>query len=399
MNLQISKEQKIFLQEARQFLDNNHPNSDRWVQKLCTTVYPELTVSLAWHKKLIPQGWVAPSWPKEYGGTGWNAVERFIWTSQCAQARVPTISPIGLSLVGPVIFHFGSSEQKIWVPQGILSSRDYWCQGFSEPDAGSDLANLKTKAILDGDEYVVSGTKIWTTHAHYANWMFALVRTKTTDRPQNGITVLLIDMKAPGVSVRPIYTMDGSHEVNQVFFDNVRVPLSCRVGSEGEGWGIAKFLLEFERGGDFVSPSLRVALCDVVEFAKKQELGGFPRGDFQLPESLAKLSMDVDVLEMLELRLISAGEGGSSPGALASMLKLRASEITQGIASAAMEIAGEQCLYDNHTKSSLGLAKDNNAEWVKTIVPRYLNSRATTIFGGTSEIQRTLIARNANLYL
>ncbi|WP_293677238.1 acyl-CoA dehydrogenase family protein, partial [uncultured Phenylobacterium sp.] len=244
-------EDLAFRDEVRTFLDEHLTPELRQAAARTTSVFTEPRYSLPWQRILHARGWVAPSWPVEYGGTGWNEVQRSIFAAECARASAPGLAPMGLRMAGPVIMGYGTEEQKAHYLPRILSGEDYWCQGYSEPGSGSDLASLQLQAISDGDDYVLSGSKIWTTHAQHANRMFLLARTSREGKNQQGITFLLMDMATPGITVKPIITLAGEHEVNQVFFDNVRVPKSGRLGQENQGWTVAKYLLEFERGGAY----------------------------------------------------------------------------------------------------------------------------------------------------
>lgn len=399
MNLQLCNEDREFLAGVRRFLAEKLPAQVRRAQRLTPTVYAEYEIMQQWHRILAAQGWSASAWPAEYGGTGWNLVQRYLWQMELARAGAPIISPIGLSLVGPVVMHFGTPEQKAWVLPAIRSGDHYWCQGFSEPGAGSDLAALRTRGILQGMRYRVSGTKIWTTHAHTAQYMAALVRTQDSARRQEGISFLLIDMKAPGVSVRPIRTIGGDHEVNQVFLDDVPVPVQHRVGADGAGWEIAKFLLEFERGGDIIAPSLRMEWAAAVDQARQSHHGAAPAiDDPDLARMIAEVGIDIDALEMLELRVMSAAASGQRPGAVASMLKLRASQLQQAVAELALRVAGPAAMrWEPQRPLYLHEDLDEMQAFFRSAAPRYLNSRANTIFGGSSEIQRSLIARMVGL--
>ncbi|HQP20831.1 MAG TPA: acyl-CoA dehydrogenase family protein, partial [Phenylobacterium sp.] len=242
MNLDLSPQDRAFQAEVREFLEEALTPELRQAGRRATSVFMEKDYSLAWQRILHQRGWVAPAWPVQYGGTGWNEMQRYIFAAECARAGAPSLSPMGLKMVGPVIMGYGTDEQKAFFLPRILSGEDYWCQGYSEPGAGSDLAALQLRAVLDGDHYVLNGSKIWTTHAHWANRMFCLVRTRTEGKAQAGITFLLLEMTAPGIEVKPIITLAGEHEVNQVFFDNVRVPVSGRIGDENAGWTVAKYL-------------------------------------------------------------------------------------------------------------------------------------------------------------
>jgi alkylation response protein AidB-like acyl-CoA dehydrogenase len=272
MHLSLSAPDVAFRDEVRAFLADALTPELKAAAGLTTSVFTDPEFSLPWQRKLHPKGWVAPGWPKEYGGPGWNEMQRYIFASECARAGTPGLSPMGLRMVGPCIMKYGTPAQKAFFLPRILTGEDYWCQGYSEPGAGSDLASLSTRADSDGDDYVLNGSKIWTTHAHFANRMFCLVRTRFEGKPQAGITFLLLEMDTPGLSVRPIITLAGEHEVNQVFFDNVRAPKSGRLGAENDGWTVAKYLLEFERGGAS-APGLKVSLARVRAMASTEPTG------------------------------------------------------------------------------------------------------------------------------
>jgi acyl-CoA dehydrogenase len=356
---------------------------------LTPSVFSEPDIAGAWHRALYKKGWVAPAWPKEYGGCGWSPAQRWIFASECARAGAPNVSPMGLQMVGPVIMKFGTQAQKGFYLPRILSGEDYWCQGYSEPGAGSDLASLKTRALRDGTDYVINGTKIWTTHAHYANRMFALVRTSDTGRKQEGISFILIDMNTPGITIRPILTIGGDHEVNQVFFDDVRVAAENLVGEEGKGWTYGKYLLEFERGGGIASARLRVGLEQVAAIARNE---GRLVGDWAA--KIADVDIDIDALETTELRAMSALSSGQNPGPVSSLLKLRTSEIRQAVTRLGVEILGSDALIVEPRRPLYNLNDPSLLpENELALVPEYLNGRAYTIFGGTSEVQRDIIAK------
>ncbi|MEQ8772751.1 MAG: acyl-CoA dehydrogenase family protein, partial [Erythrobacter sp.] len=268
MDMDFSPEDLAFREEVRDFLEHNLPASLRDGARRTPGVFVEPDIGMEWHRILHEKGWVAPHWPEENGGTGWTPTQKFIFEKECALAGAPSLAILGLKLVGPVICEFGTEEQKERFLPRILSGEDYWCQGYSEPGSGSDLASLKTTAVRDGDEYVVNGSKIWTTHAHHANWIFALVRTDPNVKKQAGITFLLIPMDQEGVEVTPIHSMSGDHEVNAVFFSDARTSAANRIGEEGQGWGIAKFLLENERGGSCFAPRLLQSIDKLEELAK-----------------------------------------------------------------------------------------------------------------------------------
>ncbi len=387
MNLLPEQDHLAFRAEVRAFLREHLTDAMRRGQRLTTGLYPEPEFSVPWQRALQKRGWLVPLWPREWGGTGWTAVQRFIFETECCLAGAPLVHPMGTRLVGPVILRFGTQQQKERFLPPILTSESYWCQGFSEPGAGSDLASLKTRALPDGDDYIVNGSKLWTTHAHHADWMFALVRTSNEGKPQQGISFLLIDMKSPGVSVRPIATIGGDHDVNEVFLENVRVPQANRIGAENAGWECAKYLLEFERGAGIFSPRLRSQLKRVGDAMESlQRAGGTPPPLLSL--RFGEVLADLDTFEMMELRMLGTLEPGRSPGPIASVLKLRSSRLKQAVAELGMEVMGPEALrwrdadapYDDPVMAAL--------------MPEYTNSRAFTIFGGAAEVQLGLIARN-----
>ena len=385
MNLSLAPAEEAFRAEVRDFLATSLTEDLRRAQRRTTGVYPEPAVSRPWQAMLAQKGWLAAAWPRQHGGPGWSAVQRFIFETECAQADAPLVHPMGIRLVAPVIMRFGTPAQQAQHLPGILSGADYWCQGFSEPGAGSDLAALRTQAVADGSDYVLNGSKIWTTHAQHANRMFALVRTGAEGRRQDGISFLLLDMQAPGITVRPIATMGGDADVNEVFFDNVRVPQSWRIGPEGGGWACAKVLLEFERGAGIASPRLRAQLRRVGD-ALAATLGAGVLAKPAMASRFGEVLADLDAFEMLELRTLGSLQPGQAPGPVASILKLRASRLRQSIAQLGLQAIGQE---------AVRLAEpgaDGDAA-VEAMLPDYLNSRAYTIFGGAAEIQLGIIAK------
>ncbi|GAD21161.1 acyl-CoA dehydrogenase family protein [Acidovorax sp. MR-S7] len=385
MDLELSPEDQKFRQEVREFLSTHLTDTLRVGQLRTTAMYPDPDVSGPWQHLLNQRGWLVPLWPVEWGGTGWTAFQRFIFETECALAGAPLVHPMGVRLVGPVLLKFGTDAQKREHLPRILSGQDYWCQGFSEPNAGSDLAALQLRADRDGEDYVLNGSKIWTTHAHFANRMFALVRTSNAGRRQDGISFLLIDMSLPGVGVRPIHTIGGDHDVNEVHFDNVRVPVSQRVGEENAGWEYAKYLLEFERGAGIFSPRLRSQLKRVASV-----LPSTGSGDGLLHKAFGDLNADLDAFEWLEARSMASLAPGSSPGPVASVLKLRASRLKQAIGALGQRALGRSGLRW-HSESPFS---DATQPQNMSLVPEYCNSRAFTIFGGAAEIQLGLIAKS-----
>lgn len=407
MDLQLTPELVDFRGTVRAFLREQLTPALRRGQQLTTAMYPEPEFSGPWQQRLRERGWLVPLWPREWGGTGWSAIERFIFETECALAGAPLVHPMGVRLVGPVILRFGTEAQKRTHLPRILSGEDYWCQGFSEPGAGSDLAALRTHAVRDGDDYIVNGSKLWTTHAHHANRMFALVRTSHAGRRQDGISFLLIDMATPGIGVRPIPTIGGDHDVNEVFFDNVRVPVANRIGDENEGWRCARYLLEFERGAGIFSPRLRAQLKRIGDVLASAPQGNGDPGTLALRRlRFGEVLADLDAFEMLELKTMCAVAPGESPGAVASILKLRASRLRQAISEMGLMLAGPEALHwragsdigdvpgdhDSDDRDDGGDRAD--AALRDCLMPDFLNARAYTIFGGAAEVQLGIIAKS-----
>ena len=344
---------------------------------------------LLWQRALYRKGWIAPHWPKAHGGTGWTPVQRHIFQLECALAYAPRLIAFGLSMVGPVIIEFGDETQKKKYLPRILSSEDWWCQGYSEPESGSDLASLRTRATPMGDHYVVDGVKTWTTLAQHADRMFCLARTSDGPKKQEGITFLLIDMRAPGVAVRPIITIDGGHEINEVRLDKVCVPVADRVGKEGQGWTIAKFLLGNERAGIAQVGQTKAQLARLKRIARDR--GAWNDPPFR--DRLARVEIELRALEIAELRIVTAEQQGRSPGPEASLLKIKGTELAQAVTELLVEAIGLDALPDR-----AGLPEGDNAapigpEYADSIAPYYFNLRKTSIFGGTNEIQRNIIAK------
>jgi acyl-CoA dehydrogenase len=388
MNLDLTPEDLAFREEVRAFLDEQLTPELRAAGRRNTSVFCEPAHSLPWQKILHAKGWVAPTWPKEYGGPGWSEIQRAIFAAECARAGAPSLAPMGLRMVGPCIIGYGTPAQKAHYLPRILSGEDYWCQGYSEPGAGSDLAALQLRAESDGEDYVLSGSKIWTTHAHHANRMFCLVRTRFEGKPQAGITFLLLDMTSPGITVKPIITLAGEHEVNQVFFDGVRAPKAGRLGEENEGWTVAKYLLEFERGGGS-APGLQVGLERVRAMAAAEGLA-----DPHDRRKLAEAEIQVQAIDISERRVLSALASGQKPGPASSMLKTQGTEAMQRIDELAVEAAGLYAAVDQPAARAPGSnVAPVGPEHSLTAMARYLNDRAASIYGGSNEIQRDIIAR------
>ncbi|WP_084421337.1 acyl-CoA dehydrogenase family protein [Henriciella litoralis] len=395
MKLSLDKKHEDFRAEVRQFLAENLPSELAEAGRLTTSSFSEPQHNLPWLKILNKKGWAAPHWPQEYGGPGWDEMQRYIFATECAKAGTPPLSPMGLQMVGPCIMGYGTDEQKAYYLPRILAGEDYWCQGYSEPGSGSDLASLQMKAVSDGDDYVLNGSKIWTTQAHHANKMFCLVRTSSDGKPQQGITFLLLDMKTPGIRVEPIITIAGEHEVNQVFFDDVRVPKSGRLGEENDGWTVAKYLLEFERGGGS-SAGVEAALERVRIMAHAEPAGGGKRlaDDSAFSRKLSQTYIDLEAIKITEQRVTAALAGGENPGPASSMLKTARTEILQQVDTLGIEAAGIYAGVEQMAARQPGA----NIEPIGpahslTAMPRYLNNRAATIYGGSNEVQRNVMAK------
>lgn len=399
MDDDLIPDERLFRDEVRAFLDEKFdPELRAWSVRQAG-VFAEGDLARRWHRILHERGWSAPAWPLEYGGTGWTTRQRAIFQDECARAGTPNLPGMGLALCAPVIMKYGTPEQKAYFLPRMLSGEHYWCQGYSEPQSGSDLASLQTKAVRDGNDYVVNGSKIWTTHAQYANWIFLLVRTATEGKRQAGITFLVSPMDASGISVRPIMSMSGEHEVNQVFLDDVRVPVANRFGAENEGWTVAKYLLEFERGGGSSAVGLRKAMERVrtIATAERGDGGGTLLEDPDFRRKTARLEIELIAADWLERRLNSGRAIGESVGnSAASMKKLMASELGQQLAELTMEALGNYAAPDQ--RASLGMGANEppiGPEYAVTPTARFLNGRASTIFGGSSEVQRNILARVA----
>ncbi len=390
MNLNFTEEELAFQQEVRQFLKESLPQHIIEGTANNGSVFVEKDIALEWQAILVEKGWAVPQWPVEHGGTGWTPTQKYIFSKECYHAGAPMLIPLGLLMLAPVIMAFGTEEQKAEFLPRILSGEHYWCQGYSEPGAGSDLASLKLKAESDGDDYIVNGSKIWTTHAHLADHIFCLVRTDNSAKPQAGISFLLIDMDAPGVTVEPIITMAGDHEVNQVFFDNVRVPKTNRIGEENQGWGYAKYLLEFERGGGFSAHRIRHELDNLRQMmadAKRDNPDFDSTGD--LERRVARVEIDLKALEITELRILSTVSGGGNPGPESSIMKVTTVRLEQAVNELAVEVMG----YNGFVMNPVAEGNPVRADYMSSVVPRYLNNRAASIFGGSQEVQRNIISK------
>lgn len=390
MDLTFTPQELAFQREVRQFLADELPPEIVEATANNSSVFVDRDIALAWQAILVKKGWAVPQWPSGHGGTDWTPAQKYIFSKECYLAGAPMLIPLGLLMLAPVIMAFGTEDQKREYLPKILSGEHYWCQGYSEPGAGSDLASLKLKAESDGDDYILNGSKMWTTHAHLADHIFCLVRTGSDGKPQQGISFLLVDMDSPGVSVTPILTMAGDHEVNQVFFDNVRVPKSNRIGEENKGWQYAKYLLEFERGGGFSAPRIQhelQRLCQLVGEARR-EIADFDASG-EIARRIARLEIDLKALEITELRILSAVSGGGNPGPESSILKLNTTRLEQGINELSVDVLG----YRGFPMDPIAGGSPKRRDFESSVVPRYLNNRAASIFGGSQEVQRNIIAK------
>ncbi len=393
MDLEFTPEEIAFRDEVRAFLDAQLPR--RLADKVGEGKLLTRDDMAEWHAILNAQGWLATHWPVEYGGTGWTAAQKYIFDNECALANAPRIVPFGLSMLGPVLIKYGSEAQRrYWLPR-ILDGSDWWCQGYSEPGAGSDLASLKTTAVRDGDSYIVNGQKTWTTLGQYANMIFCLVRTSQEGRRQEGISFLLIDMNSPGIEVRPIITLDGEHEVNEVFFSDVRVPVENLVGEENRGWTCAKYLLTYERTNIAGVGQSTAALERLKVVAARQKRHGRPlTEDPDFAARLARVEIELANMRTTNLRVVAAVAGGGAPGAESSMLKIRGTQIRQEISALNRRAMGPyarpfvpEALHDGYDAPSIGPDGANSA------AAQYFNNRKLSIFGGSNEIQKNIISK------
>ncbi len=343
-----------------------------------------------WQKRLYQQGWIAPGWPKEHGGTGWNATQKFIYETERTAAGIRDVIPFGLNMVGPVIYEFGNQEQKERFLPRILQSEDWWCQGYSEPGAGSDLASLKTKAVREGDEYVVTGAKIWTSYAQYADWIFCLVRTNSDGKKQEGISFLLIDMKSPGIKVNPIVSIDNHYSLNEVEFNDVRVPVANLIGEQDKGWTYAKALLAHERTAIAGVADSKRNLAQTREFAGREVNGGKSLlSDPLFQKRLSDIEIELMALEYTELRVLASVASGGAPGAESSLLKIKGTEVQQAVQELKMEVAAyyQGVLLNDLAPEKLGHDFGSQAR------QSYMYGRAATIYGGSNEVQKNVIAK------
>jgi len=383
----LSAAETAFRNEVRDFLSRELTPELRAAGRRCSGIFSDYAEGNGWHRILARRGWSVPHWPVEHGGTGWTPMQHYLFAAELAAADAPQRAPMGPGMVAPVIIAFGTEAQKrAWLP-GIRSGEDYWCQGYSEPQSGSDLASLQCKAVRQGDHYVINGTKIWTTHAQYANRMFCLVRTTSGGKPQQGISFLCFDIPTPGITIRPIISISGDHELNQVFFDDVRVPAEGLIGEENQGWTIAKYLLQHERGGAW-TPMLRARLRRLRKAA--DAIGDRHEAD-DMALRLAEAECAIDALEATELQSLRAQARGEPPGIRPSMGKVLGSELRQRLTELGVEIAGHHAAVNLPLDDGLQGELPIPEEAVFSM-SAYLNDRAASIYAGSNEVQRNIVA-------
>lgn len=405
IDMALSEGEAAFRDEVRSFLASALTDDIREAGRFMTSVYADHDRALAWQRILHAKGWAAPAWPRRYGGAEWSVRQQYIYTVERVRAGAPPVSPMGIQMCGPAIMGHGTEEQKSYFLPRMLSGEHFWCQGYSEPGAGSDLASLQMRAVSDGDDLLCTGQKIWNTHANVANWGFFLVRTGHYERPQTGISFLLVDMTSPGITVRPITSLTGESIQNEIFLDNVRVPKANIVGAIDQGWTVAKYLLEFERGGAAYSPELHVRV-DAIEAAARSASGS---GEFRLAEDIsfanriAAARIAIGVLEIFELRAMSSTN--SSIDAAASLMKICGTELQQAMTELELHFADRYALaYQPHAGcpgAPVAHASTSGAfvgPRRAAIAPlRYLNERAGSIYAGSNEIQRNIVAKSLGL--
>ncbi len=393
MNLNFTPEELAFRQEVREFVATHLPPDIQ--HKVINGLILDSTDYTRWQKILHAKGWGGVAWKPEFGGTGWTTTQQYIFEEECAAAGAPRMIPFGLKMVAPVIMQYGSSAQQLRFLPKILSAEEWWCQGYSEPGSGSDLASVKTRAVLEGNEYIVNGQKTWTTQGQYADWIFCLVRTDTEAKPQRGISFLLIDMKTPGITVRPIITMDGAHEVNEVWFENVRVPVENLVGEENAGWTYAKFLLGHERTNIAGIGIAKRELARLKRIAILETKHGKPLiKDPLLASKIAQVEIDLTALELTNLRVLSAEAERRAPGPEASILKIKGTEIQQAITELLVQAVGPYALPLRREAMAAGYQGDPVGPFYATpLVANYLNMRKLSIYGGSNEIQKNIISQ------
>jgi alkylation response protein AidB-like acyl-CoA dehydrogenase len=397
MRLEFTEEEQAFREEVRAFLKVELPAQIR--EKVLNGWELSRADHVMWQRRLHDRGWGGMSWPVEFGGPGWNSVQLYIFEEESALAGAPRLIPFGTKMVAPVIMAFGNAAQQQRFLPKISSGEEWWCQGYSEPGAGSDLASLKTRALLDGDHYVVNGQKTWNTLGQYADWIFCLVRTDTQAKPQSGISFLLIDMRSPGISVRPITLLDGGHEVNEIWFEDVKVPIQNRIGDENKGWTYAKFLLGHERTNIAGVGGSKRELQRLKRIAAEESKNGRPLIEDPLfAAHIAQVEIDLWALEITNLRVLSAERGSRAPGPEASILKIRGTEIGQRISELMMRAVGPYALPFRREAMAAGWQSDHPSSesgppYASTLAAAYMNLRKLSIFGGTNEIQKNIISK------
>ncbi len=389
MDTAFSPQDLAFREEVGAFFDSAYDDELRArLHNPDPAVFPAAIVE--WQKRLFEQGWIAPAWPQEYGGTGWDATKCFIFETERATRGIRDVSPFGLKMVGPVIYTFGTQEQKDRFLPSVLNSDEWWCQGYSEPGSGSDLASLKTKAELDGDEYVVNGAKIWTSYAQFADWIFCLVRTSSEGKKQAGISFLLIDMNSPGIKINPIVSIDAHHSLNEVEFNNVRVPVANRIGEENKGWTYAKALLAHERTAIAGVADSKRGLAQIKEFASREVNAGVALiSDPLFQKRLADIEIDLMALEFTELRVLASVASGGAPGAESSLLKIKGTEMQQAVQELMMDVAA---YYQGVFPGELS-DEEVGHDFGPMAFRNYMYGRAATIYGGSNEVQKNIIAK------
>ena len=402
MDLAFAPEDLAFREEVRAFIAEAFDDDMRKKLAQSKNNHLDKEAQVRWLKRLGAKGWIAPDWPTEYGGTGWGLGQKYVFDMEMALAGAPSTSNMGLRMCAPVVMAFGTDAQKAQHLPKILSTDVWWCQGYSEPGSGSDLASLALKAELDGDHYVLNGSKTWTTLAQWADWMFCLVRTSNEEIRQKGISFLLIDMRTPGITIRPIPTLDGpaegEQEINETFFDNVRVPVANRIGKEGEGWTYAKYLLQFERGNAY-APGLQAQLKKVKRIAnlERSDGGGSMMSDPDFRKKLSEVEIKVEALNATELRIFAGRANGDAMGAVSSMLKLEGSQMQQAVTELALEAVGIYAQpFVQDTWDMLkpgGNTFRAGPDYAATVAPHYFNYRKTSIYAGSNEIQHNIMAK------
>jgi alkylation response protein AidB-like acyl-CoA dehydrogenase len=402
MDLDFTAEDRAFRDEVRAFIAQAFDDDMRARMAQSKNGHIDKAGQVRWLKRLNDRGWIVPDWPVEYGGTGWSPAQKYIYDMEMALAGAPSTANMGIRMCAPVIMAFGADEQKAQHLPKILSTDVWWCQGYSEPGAGSDLASLAMKAERDGDDYVLNGSKTWTTYGQWADWMFCLVRTSQEPIRQMGISFLLLDMKTPGITIQAIKTLDGppdgDQEINQVFFDNVRVPVKNRIGEEGQGWTYAKYLLQFERGNAY-APGLTNQLAKVKKIAglERSDAGQRMLDDPDFRKKLSEVQIKVEALNATELRVFAGRAAGEAMGATSSMLKLEGSQMQQAITELALEAAGvyAQPFVEDTWAEIEGRTNTARAgpDYGATVAPMYFNYRKTSIYAGSNEIQHNIMAK------